>query len=69
MLTGRIFEDITGKQAKDFTTTSEIWDAVAASRPTNCSCKAYGSGLVSDRGGVFKLRDYDTDIDSHLKDL
>lgn len=69
MLTGRIFEEITGRRVSEFKTTTDIWSSVAASRPTTTSCNEYGAGVVSKRGGVFKIRHHDFDIDQLIEAL
>ena len=70
-MAGKIFQDITGCKVADFSTTSEIWDAVAASRPTvaNFGSREYGQEVVTVRGSVFKLKEYDLNIDYHLTEL
>ena len=70
-MAGRIFEDITGRKVTDFSTTSDIWNAVVASRPTvaNCGSHEYGKEVVTVRGSVFKCKEYDLNIDNHLKEL
>jgi hypothetical protein len=70
MLTGKIFEEITGRSVNSFKTTSEIWGAVVASRPTvQHNNHLYASGIVSKRGGVFRMDHYDFDIDEHINSL
>ncbi len=70
-MAGRIFEDITGYKVTEFNTSTEIWNAVVAARPTveNYGGREYGAEIVTKRGGIFAFKDYSLDIDAHIAQL
>lgn len=64
---GFIFKDVTGL---DYIPDNpkEIWEAVSrATGVKEPACRFYGNpALQRARGGLFPMKEYDTDIDSHL---
>lgn len=68
MLTGKIFQEVTGHDYREFGSTIDIWDAVKGAKDVKeFDADRYKSNVVSNRGGVFAHKTFDDDIDSRLR--
>lgn len=68
MLTGKIFQEVTGRDYRECSSTIEIWEAVKSSKQIqSLDANRHKCNVVSNRGGVFDHMSYDDDIDNFLK--
>jgi hypothetical protein len=70
MKLGRIFKSVTGRDPSEFQSPAEVFGQVQKVRGARKFNEIrYGNDLVKCRGGIFRLGEYNEDIDQAISSL